>query len=513
MIEKAIPLTIKPGVFKNGTKYQAKNRWYDANGVRWYERNIMGPIGGWAPVQNQPVAPTLPTPLQVTGRPRTAHGWRANDGVSVLAIGTHNKLWRYRDHIVEDITPAGFSPGAFPDGGFVSGGYGIGGYGLGAYGTGSGAATLVPPATWQLDNFGELLVACHSVDGKIYQASPSSGIATLVDATAPTSNTGIVVTPEHFLVALGANQDGRLVLWADQQSLTKWSDPGDQTTLAGAFELPSKGKIVTGRRTRRQTIIWTDVDVYAMTFTGGVAVYGFESIGDNCGLVGPQACVVLGDRIFWMSFGKFFEYDGALKPIDCDVLDYVFGQLDSAQAAKVCAIPMTQFNEIWWTYPSKATANPVADGHENDKYVAYNYMEGHWMLGTLPRSCGIDRGIYQFPIMLDNNGFLFEHENGVARTGMVPFAETGPMEIGNGEKLMRVQQIIPDENTLGDVNMTLFAGNYPTGVEIKKGPFAAANPTSVRVTTRAVRFRIDEVRQTSWRVGVPRLGVLPSGGR
>ena len=29
-----IPLQIPPGVYRNGTEYQASNRWYDANLVR-----------------------------------------------------------------------------------------------------------------------------------------------------------------------------------------------------------------------------------------------------------------------------------------------------------------------------------------------------------------------------------------------------------------------------------------------------------------------------------------------
>src|SRR5439155_24519342 len=49
--EQFVPLKIAPGVFKNGTRYQAKGRWYDANCLRWYE-GIMGPIGGWTNVQD-----------------------------------------------------------------------------------------------------------------------------------------------------------------------------------------------------------------------------------------------------------------------------------------------------------------------------------------------------------------------------------------------------------------------------------------------------------------------------
>ena len=41
-----LPIKIPPGFFRNATQYQAKNRWYDGNLVRFSEGRLM-PIGGW----------------------------------------------------------------------------------------------------------------------------------------------------------------------------------------------------------------------------------------------------------------------------------------------------------------------------------------------------------------------------------------------------------------------------------------------------------------------------------
>jgi len=41
-----LPIKIAPGFFKNGTQYQAKNRWYSGNLVRFSEGRLR-PIGGW----------------------------------------------------------------------------------------------------------------------------------------------------------------------------------------------------------------------------------------------------------------------------------------------------------------------------------------------------------------------------------------------------------------------------------------------------------------------------------
>jgi len=48
-----LPIKIPPGFFRNSTQYQAKNRWYKGNLVRFSEGR-MRPIGGWtrlAPTQ------------------------------------------------------------------------------------------------------------------------------------------------------------------------------------------------------------------------------------------------------------------------------------------------------------------------------------------------------------------------------------------------------------------------------------------------------------------------------
>ena len=62
----------------------------------------------------------------------------------------------------------------------------------------------------------------------------------------------------------------------------------------------------------------------------------------------------------------------------------------------------------------------------------------------------------------------------------------------------------------------IYTTNYPSVPEKRHGPFSSLNPKSVRFTARQVRLRYEEdpgVPQESWRIGVPRLGVLPAGRR
>ena len=43
---KLVKFTPPPGVWKNGTAYEAKGRWHDCNLVRWKDGKLQ-PLGGW----------------------------------------------------------------------------------------------------------------------------------------------------------------------------------------------------------------------------------------------------------------------------------------------------------------------------------------------------------------------------------------------------------------------------------------------------------------------------------
>ncbi len=505
MNDRFIPIFPPPGIYQNGTKYQSKGRWFDGNLVRFYE-GIVGPIGGWRQVLDDTATPA---PLSVAANPRMALGWKSNDEISFMAVGSTTKLQRYSDGAIEDITPVGLVVGNV-DGKYTAGGYGEGPYGMGNYGTGTGAVTLIPADTWQLDNFGEDLIACYTADGRLFIALFDGNPASPITG-APISNNGVVVTPERFLVALGAGGDGRTVQWASQESTTDWV--ATDTNSAGQFELATKGRLLGGRRGRLQTMLWTDVDVYTMTFVAGNAVYSFQQVGDNCGVISPNGMITIGDVSYWMGReGKFFKYDGALQPIKCDLIDFLRQDMNQEQQSKVVAVPNTLFDEVIWFYPGVGQV-----GTENDRYIAYNYVDGTWTKGLLGRGAAIDRGVFDRPVYVDALGGLWEHEYGDGRTGAgLPFIESGPIELidadimkqwSGTQSLMKVNRYIPDAHTLGETRMFFYKALFPTDAETLVGPINAAQPTSLRFQSRIVRLRIEEVTQSAWRVGVPRLGV------
>ena len=490
-----IPLKIPAGVYRNGTEYQSAGRWYDANLVRWFE-NTLRPIGGWRKKSN----------TALTGKCRGLLTWKTNSGARYIAAGTQSKLYAMdENNVIKEITPTGIASGRADA---VSGtGYGYNTYGSYAYGVARPDAGAVAPATtWSLDTWGEYLVACADTDGKLYEWQLGFSTPTLAAAitNAPTGCAALLSTAERFLFALGASSNPRLVKWSDQEDNTTWTAAA--TNQAGDFELQTSGSLKCGKRVRGINLLFTDVDVHTATYVGLPYVYQFERVGSGCGVISSQSVAAIDSAAIWMARSGFWIFDGYVKPLPCDVSDYVFTNMNYNQASKVYAVHNSKYGEVWWFYPSSSST-------EVDSYVTYNYREGHWNIGTLGRTAGVDRGVYLNPIMVDADGYIYEHEVGYNYDSSSVYAESGPYEIGSGDNIMSVSQVIPDEMTLGEVQISFKSRMYPTSTETTHGPYSASQPTDARFSGRQVKVRYTGAVLEDWRVGVTRLDAVAAGKR
>jgi hypothetical protein len=518
MIEKLYPLKLPPGYVNNGTTYQSKGRWFTGSRVRFFQGTIQ-PIGGWS-------QRTL-TGASLTGVPNASLSWQTDNGLAWIAVGTTTGLFVISStNVVYNITPTfGFS-------------------------------SIPSPFHWQLDLFGSYLMATNEAppslapsslganDNEVINfyvwtgnpaavATKTSGLLADLDDTsafsssynAPQAVYGLVTTPERFLFLLrgqspttqygdpltpeySGDYSIRRVYWASQEATFDFR-PG-ATNTAGSFDLSTDGALVYGRATRGQTLLWTTTDVWTATYIGGEFIYRFDRVGTNCGIVNSRAAVVLDTGAYWMGVNKFFRFDGFVKTIPCDVNDYVFGNISYAAARTIWALPNPQFNEVTWFYPSAIASAP-------DRYVTYNYLEDHWVFGTLDRAAGVAQqagATIPVPVLLDGSGNLYDHETGNSRGGSSNvFLESGPVELGDGDNVVRLQRIVPDDQTAGDVTASLYTSLYPDASETLNGPYTLASPTSIRLTARQCRLRIVEAVATAWQVGIVRLGGILGGRR
>jgi hypothetical protein len=492
-----IVLAPPAGVFRNGTLYQAKGRWRDANLIRFQQDQIK-PVGGWR--LRSAAAP-------FSGAARAVLSWRDNSNSRWIAVGAHANLYVQDEAGANhDITPAGLTVGRADAAQNL--GYGGGTYGAEAYGVPRPDTVAYLPATvWSLDAWGEELVGCCDTDGKIYLWTLDPAAPAAAVSGAPSHCVGIAVAEEGFLFALGAGGDGRRIAWCDQRNITQWT--ADATNQAGDYDLATVGTLQCGKGVAGGVLAFTDVDVWRASYIGTPLVYGFSRVGSGCGVIAKGAVCARDSIAAWMGRGGFWMFDGqGVQPLDCEVQDHVFGDMNADQASKVSAVHLADQGEVWWFYPSSAS-------NECDRYVAWAYRESArqnrniWTIGQLARLSGSGRGVYPQPLMVDASGHLYEHETGVAYGGAQPYIESGPIELGAGDVQVEVQRLIPDGLADGQVTATFYGRLWPNGAQSVLGPVAVTSPTDLLFQAREIRVRFTGAVNTSWRIGTMRLDVVP----
>jgi hypothetical protein len=452
--------------------------------------------------------------LSLSERCCGTHSWRTNAGAPRLALGTPTKLYVYSAGALDDITPsAGFTAGD-ADADFEVGNFGAGLFGAGPFGIGDDSLEALTEAnTWQIDNYGEDLVAVALADGDLWYYDQSAGgnLAEITpsEGTVPTSNLGVVVTPEHFIVVLGAGGLRRRIQWPDQSDHTDW-DFTSPTNSAGQLDLPGKGAILAARRTQAETLIWTETALYALRYIGGQFVYSPVPVGED-GAISRRSMMVIGKGAMWMGQRGFYVYDGYSQPIPCPLADYVFSDMNRVQASKIWAESRAEYGEVIWHYPSGTST-------ECNRAVVYNFRSGIWYPWEIARTGGEDRGALMYPVAVDPAGLVWQHESGRLYPGVseLPYAESGPREIGGGDRVMFIREVIPDERTLGELDLRLYLAMYPKGDETEVEVDVTGAKEDVRQTARQVRFRVEtspDQEEADWRLGTIRFEVVPGGLR
>jgi len=427
-------------------------------------------------------------------------------------------------------------------------GWGSSTWGRSTWGSSFGLGVATELALWNEDNFGEDLLL-NIRDGAIYYWDRSGGVAarainlTAVSGAneAPVLAKQIMVSDNsRHVIAFGTNasgtvvQDPLLIRFSSSESLTDWAPT--PTNSAGDLRIGSGSTFVTAIETKREIVIFTDSTLHSMQFLGAPFSFGIQPLSTGITIMGPNAAVAVEDAIFWMGQDSFYLYEGGTKQLPCLVKEKVFFDFDYGQKSKVYAAHNAEFSEVTWYYCSDS--NSLANGGtgQNNLYVTYNYGETVWYYGTMERTAFIDRGIFQYPIGAQD-GYLYDHEVGYDDDGsaMTSSIEASPIDVGEGDRFVFINRIIPDITFQGStggtpsVDMTLSMQDYPGGpygqaeaetvtssaISTTTVPFEQfTTKTDIRLRGRAFAFKVDSTELgVRWRLGTPRIQLRQDGRR
>jgi hypothetical protein len=408
---------------------------------------------------------------------------------------------------------------------------------------------------WSQDNYGEDLVL-NPRGGGLYLwkvnpnplvydravlLSPTSPSPYTTDTDCPTIANAVAISDaSRFVIAFGCNdygsatQDPLLIRWSDQENYALWSPSA--TNQAGSYRLSTGSSIVAHQQTRQEILVWTDAAVYSMQYLGPPFVWGFQILGDNISIVGPNATATASNIVYWMGYDKFYMYSGRVETLYCPLRQYIFGDINLEQQYQFFAGTNEGFNEIWWFYCS-------ANSTVVDRYVIYNHLEKIWSYGNLSRTAWLDTPLREHPVAAGYNGQLIYHEDGVDDGTTNPpspissFCQSADINIGDGHNYGFVWRMIPDITFDGStantpaVTMTLKPRQNPgSNYGVASSPAVASTQNYesqrnytvqeftqivyVRVRGRQMAFRISsDALGVQWQLGVPALDIKPDGRR
>lgn len=447
---------------------------------------------------------------------RALHWWTDLSDLSYLSAGTDTQLGviTITNRVLSDITPAGLPPGL-------------------------ASSTPDQPYSlriWSLDNFGQNLIAVPSGGALYAWIPPDVAIPAVFVPQAPPHNQGaFVAMPQQIVVAFGSSPDAGtrtdplLLRWCDQSNYADWTP--STTNQAGSFRLPRGSRIVGALQEPLTALIWTDLDLWVMTYMGFPLVFSITQVSSLCGLIAQKARCVLGSVPYWMSQHGFFRLgvNGA-EQIVCPVWDVVFKDIDQANQDKCLTATVFAYSEIFFFYPSKSGGTG-----EIDSYVKYNVQENLWDYGKLIRTAWTDEngpaaGLPDGPLGADLDGLVQQHEsgldaNGVAMTGVL--IRSAYMDLADGHEQMVANRFIPDFLWQGadpKLMVKLLFRNFPGETPTVAGPFEITPQTQyvtvgtltpipvLGVRAREIAIEIDcDAVDTWFRMGTPRLRTAQDG--
>ena len=426
------------------------------------------------------------------------------------------------------------------------------GWGAGAWGTGTwgiGSASTDSLRIWSQSNFGEDLVFCPR-GGGLYYWDASGGVTgnrgvnvtTLGGASdVPTKvNITYVSDISRFVFAFGCTDigssviDPMLIRWSDQESVVDWTPA--PTNQAGSLRLSQGSEIVSVIQSRQEVLVWTDAALYSLQYLGAPEGWGATLVGENISIAGQKSVSLASGITYWMGIDKFYKYDGRTQTLRCDLRQYIFSDINTAQLEQVVCGTNEGFNEVWWFYCSR-------DSVVLDRYAIYNYLEDIWYYGNMGRTAWLDSGLQAGPVAATYVNNLVNHEvgnddnmNGTP-VAMESFITSAEFDLDDGHKFSFVWRMLPDVTFRGSdtSNPSIVMSLLP----LKNSGSGYTNPASVGLTntatvTRTVDLPVEQftgqvytrirARQmamkisstglgVAWQLGAPRLDLRPDGMR
>lgn len=250
-------------------------------------------------------------------------------------------------------------------------GFGAGAWGGAARAWGAAATTStvsLSPRVWSISSWGEDLVLSPS-GGRVYHWDASNPTTRPTAITnAPSKVNHFVVTKDRHLITFGCNTPGTSssaldtlqIRWCDQEDFNTWD--ATALTTAGSIRLATGTEIQGAAVTDSKTLVWTDIDVHTVKFTGTPYTFSVDRAGVSAGIIAPYAWAVTDSTLYWMGPQSFHSFGSGVRPVPSTLHRFVYDGMSAANKLKIFTAVDRINHEITWFYPTAVVEATALSG-------------------------------------------------------------------------------------------------------------------------------------------------------
>jgi hypothetical protein len=390
-------------------------------------------------------------------------------------------------------------------------GYGMGLYGAGLYGVSKlSTSGITYPRIWFADGYGETTILTPGNQGGVYSWAADTQVAPTLVTNAPAAVNYAFVS-NNILVTFGAGGVDNQIFTSDQDAITQWT--ASSTNQVFQDNIEGAGRLMSHVEVGGNNLIFTETHSYTFRYIGLPNVWEIKTKSTEIGIIAPMARCSVNDVAYWMDDTNFYMWNGGnieIIPSNSDkqstILTYVYSNLNFAQKSKCFAWYNSEFNEVWFHYPS-------ADSLECDRIARVNLHDYSWVPDTMSRAAAEYPDVLLNAPRLSNyntstdQSILYRHEVG-SNDNTEPMAWTLTSNLRNASKKDTTVDvgIIPDSIQVGDISLNFSSYLFPQSPNKTYNKTYDITPTTERVTTLLngrfwkYTWSGSELNQT-WRMG------------
>lgn len=365
-------------------------------------------------------------------------------------------------------------------------GYGMGKYGVGLYGVSKiSSGGVLSPRIWFCDMYGEIAILTAGNQSGLYSWSGNTATApTLISGAPAVINYAFV--SNNIVVTFGAAGKGNHIFASDIDDFTQWIASSTNQVFEDFIETAST--FLSHVHVSGINLIFTPNSTYTFRYIGLPNVWEIKLKSASFGIIAAMARCEVNDTAYWMGNNNFYMWNGGNVEVipsnsqkQSTILRYVFDNLNFSQKSKCFAWYNSDFNEVWFHYPSAASS-------ECDRIARLCLFDYSWVMDTMSRAGAEYPDVLLFKPRLSKyaSGYstLFRHEVGTDDDIIsLPWSLTTNLRT-NGKDTTTAVGVIPDSTQGGNVALRFDGYQFPQSTNTTYSVSYSVTPTTERITTQ-----------------------------